>query len=177
MFACERFGVTPDILVLGKGLGGGILPIAAMVARDDLNLAAAQALGHYTHEKNPVLCAAALATIRTIQEQGLLQRAREMGDYALARMRELMNRHSLIGDVRGLGLLLGMELVKDRLTRERAVDEAEEVMYASLRRGLSFKLTMGNTITLQPPLTITHQEMDTALNILDTAISEVERGR
>jgi len=76
MFACEHFGVTPDILVLGKGLGGGILPLAAMVAREDLNIAAAQALGHYTHEKNPVLCAAALATIRIIQEQDLLVRAR-----------------------------------------------------------------------------------------------------
>jgi 4-aminobutyrate aminotransferase len=73
--------------------------------------------------------------------------------------------------------MLGMELVKDRTTRARAIDEAEAVMYDSLRRGLSFKLTMGNILALQPPLTITHQEMDTALNILDTAISEVESGR
>src|SRR5262249_28308506 len=114
---------------------------------------------------------------RTIQEQGLLQHAREMGEFALTRMRRMMDEHPLIGDVRGLGLMLGMELVRDRVTRERATDEAEEVMYGSLRRGLSFKLTMGNTITLQPPLTITHQEMDEALNILEAAISEVENSR
>jgi 4-aminobutyrate aminotransferase len=174
MFTCEHFGVTPDILVLGKGLGGGILPLAAIVARDALNVAAAQALGHYTHEKNPVLCAAALATIRTIQGQGLLENARQMGDYAMARLREMMVEHPLMGDVRGLGLLIGVELVKDRLTRERAVDEAEQVMYAALRRGLSFKLTMGNTIGLQPPLTITRAEMDQALAILGAALGEVE---
>jgi 4-aminobutyrate aminotransferase len=176
MFTCEHFGVTPDILVLGKGLGGGILPLAAMIAREDLNVAAAQALGHYTHEKNPVLCAAALATIRTIQEQGYLENARVQGEYALARMRSMMSDHPLIGDVRGLGLLMGMELVRDRATRTRAMDEAEQVMYAALRRGLSFKLTMGNTIGLQPPLTITRSEMDQALDILEAALSEVEAG-
>jgi len=87
----------------------------------------------------------------------------------------MKNNHLLIGDVRGLGLLMGIELVKDRVTRERAVDEAEQVMYASLRRGLSFKLTMGNTISLQPPLTITEQEMATALDILEAAIGEIEK--
>jgi 4-aminobutyrate aminotransferase len=177
MFTCEHFGITPDILVLGKGLGGGILPLAAMVAREGLNVAAAQALGHYTHEKNPVLCAAALATIHTIQEQGLLENARQMGEYALARMRGMMADHPLIGDVRGLGLLMGMELVKNRETRERAVDEAEQVMYGALRRGLSFKLTMGNTIGLQPPLTITRAEMDQALAILEASLGEVEANR
>jgi 4-aminobutyrate aminotransferase len=145
-----------------------------MIAREDLNVAAAQALGHYTHEKNPVLCAAALATIRTIQEQGLLENARQLGEYARARMGGMMAEHRLIGDVRGLGLLMGMELVKDRATRERAIDEAEQVMYAAMRRGLSFKLTMGNTIGLQPPLTITRAEMDQALDILEAALGEVE---
>lgn len=174
MFTCENFDVTPDILVLGKGLGGGILPLAAIVAREHLNVAAAQALGHYTHEKNPVLCAAALATIRTIQEQGLLENALRLGEYALARLRKMMSTHPLIGDVRGLGLLIGVELVTDRATRARATDAAEQVMYAALRRGLSFKLTMGNTIGLVPPLTITQAEMDGALDILEAALAEVE---
>ena len=177
MFTCENFGVTPDILVLGKGLGGGILPLAAIVARDALNVAAHAALGHYTHEKNPVLCAAALATLQTIEDEGLLAHARQMGDYALGRMRVMMRDHLIIGDVRGLGLLMGMELVKDRSTRERAVDEAEAVMYAALRRGLSFKLTMGNTISLSPPLTITREQMDTALDILEAALTEVAQNK
>ncbi|HYM83651.1 MAG TPA: aminotransferase class III-fold pyridoxal phosphate-dependent enzyme, partial [Candidatus Dormibacteraeota bacterium] len=85
-----------------------------------------------------------------------------------------MSRHPLVGDVRGLGLLLGVELVRDRETRERAIDETEAVMYASLSRGLSFKTTMGNVINLSPPLTITRDEIDAALAILEDAVSEVE---
>jgi 4-aminobutyrate aminotransferase len=175
MFACEQFDVVPDVLVIGKGLGGGILPLAAVIARDRLDVAPDRALGHYTHEKNPVACAAALATIAYIQEHGLLDRARALGRYALDRMRAMMERHPLIGDVRGLGLLLGMELVTDRATRARAADEAEAVMYAALSRGLSFKVTMGNVITLAPPLTITDAEMERALEILDEALTDVER--
>jgi 4-aminobutyrate aminotransferase len=84
-------------------------------------------------------------------------------------------RHPLIGDVRGLGLFLGIELVKDRHTRERASDEAEAVMYAALSRGLSFKTTMGNILTLTPALTITQEEMDRALTIIEESIAEVGR--
>ncbi|HID51715.1 MAG TPA: aminotransferase class III-fold pyridoxal phosphate-dependent enzyme, partial [Anaerolineae bacterium] len=171
MFTCENFGVTPDILVLGKGLGGGILPLAAIVARDGLNVAAEQALGHYTHEKNPVLCAAALATIRVIEEENLLENARLVGDYALRRMRQMMDRHPLIGDARGLGLMLGLELVFDRKTRERATAVAEQIMYCALRKGLSFKLLMGNIIGLFPPLAITKEQMDEALDIIEKCLS------
>lgn len=173
-FTCEHFGVVPDILVIGKGLGGGIMPLAALIARDSLNVAAGRALGHYTHEKNPVSCAAGLAVIDEIEERGLVAWARELGAYALERLREAKDRHPLVGDVRGLGLLLGVELVRDRATRERAIDETEAVMYAALSRGLSFKTTMGNVINLSPPLTITRDEMDAALAILEDAIAEVE---
>ncbi len=176
MFACEQFGVVPDVLVIGKGLGGGILPLAAVIARTGLDVAPDRALGHYTHEKNPVACAAALATLAYIEEHGLLRRARELGDRALARLRSMQAAHPLIGDVRGLGLLLGAELVRDRATRERAVDEAEAVMYAALARGLSLKVTMGNILTLAPPLVIAREELDRALDILDESLAEVERG-
>jgi 4-aminobutyrate aminotransferase len=175
MFACEQYGIVPDILVIGKGLGGGVLPLAALIARARLEVAGDRALGHYTHEKNPVACAAALATLEYIESRGLLAHARDLGRYALDRMRAMMNRHPLIGDVRGVGLLLGMELVTDRGTRVRATDEAEAVMYDALSRGLSFKLTMGNIITLVPPLTITREEMDEALGILDASLAAVER--
>ena len=83
----------------------------------------------------------------------------------------------MIGDVRGIGLFLGIELVKDRIGRERACDEAESVMYAALTKGLSFKLTMGNILTLTPALTITKDEMDEALGIIDACITEVEQNR
>ncbi|OGC00505.1 MAG: aspartate aminotransferase family protein, partial [candidate division NC10 bacterium RIFCSPLOWO2_12_FULL_66_18] len=175
MFACEHFGVVPDILVLGKGLGGGVLPMAAIVARPALDVMADRALGHYTHEKNPVCCAAALATIECIEKDGLVERARTLGERALARMREMMSRHPLIGDVRGLGLLLAIELVRDRVTKEPATDEAEMVMYRALERGLSFKVTAGNVLSLIPPLTITWEELDHALDIIEECIAVVER--
>jgi 4-aminobutyrate aminotransferase len=171
MFACEHYGVVPDMLVLGKGLGGGVFPLAALLAREGLNVAANQALGHYTHEKNPVACAAGLATLEVIEEEGLVEHARLLGEHTLNRLRELATRHPLIGEVRGLGLLLGLELVRDRATGERAVDEAEAVLYAALSRGLSFKVTMGNLLTLTPALTLTRAEMDHAIAILDAALS------
>jgi len=175
MFACEHYGVIPDMLVLGKGLGGGIMPLAALIAREGLDVAADRALGHYTHEKSPVGCAAALATIRYIEEQGLLECARDLGRHALDRLRAMKARHRLIGDVRGLGLLLGVELVTDRTTRAKATDQAEAVMYSALSRGLSFKVTMGNVLTLAPPLIITREELDRALSILDQCLTDVER--
>jgi 4-aminobutyrate aminotransferase len=176
MFTFENFGVVPDMVVIGKGLGGGVLPLAAVIAREDLDVAAERALGHYTHEKNPVLCAAGLATIAYIEKHGLVTHARELGRYTLECLKEMQARHPLIGDVRGLGLFLGIELVRDRRTRERASDEAEAVMYAALSRGLSFKTTMGNILTLTPALTITREEMDQALAIIADSIAEVEKG-
>jgi 4-aminobutyrate aminotransferase len=131
-------------------------------------------LGHYTHEKSPVASAAALATINYIEKNSLVEHARKLGQYALDRLNEMKQRHPLIGDVRGLGLFLGIELVKDQKTRERATEEAETVMYESLTRGLSFKLTMGNIIALTPALTITKDEMDQALAIIEESINQVE---
>jgi 4-aminobutyrate aminotransferase len=174
MFTFENFGVTPDIVVLGKGLGGGIMPFAGIIAREELDVAADRALGHYTHEKSPVASAAALATINYIEKNNLMNHARKLGQYALNRLNEMKQHHPLIGDVRGLGLFLGIELVKDQKTRERATDEAETVMYESLTKGLSFKLTMGNIITLTPALTITKDEMDQALAIIEESINQVE---
>jgi 4-aminobutyrate aminotransferase len=174
MFACQHYAVTPDILVLGKGLGGGIFPLAAVLCRGALNVAQHTALGHYTHEKNPVACAAGLATLQVIEEEGLIDSARSLGHYAMDRLRDMAQRHPLIGDIRGLGLILGVELLKDRSTLEPATDEAERVMYAALRGGLNFKVTMGNILTLTPPLTLTQAEMDQALAILERAIEEVE---
>ncbi len=175
MFTFENFGVTPDIVVLGKGLGGGILPLAAIVAHENLDVAAERALGHYTHEKNPVACAAALAAIDYIEKNQLVEHAHNLGQYSLGRLKEMKKRHALIGDVRGLGLFLGIELVKDPKTRERAAEEAEAVMYACLSKGLSFKISMGNIITLTPALVITKEEMDHALDIIETCIADIEK--
>ena len=182
MFACEHYDVVPDMLVLGKGLGGGVFPIAALLARECLNVATHTALGHYTHEKNPVGCAAGLATLDVIRDEKLAENAAQLGDYAIAKLRKMKSRHRLIGDVRGKGLLLGIELVRDVAAENSprqgacyapATDEAERVMYSALKRGLNFKVTMGNILTLTPALTLTQAEMDQALAILNDCIGEV----
>jgi 4-aminobutyrate aminotransferase len=166
MFAAEHDGVAPDILVLGKALGGGMLPIAAVLARPELDVAGAWAFGHYTHEKNPVTARAALATIEIIESEGLVANAAAQGAHALARLKDLQRRHRGIGDVRGRGLLIGVEIVKDRDSKAPDADRAEAILYAALDRGLSFKTTMGNVLTLTPPLVTTRAEMDRALAIL-----------
>ena len=175
MFGCQHYDVTPDILVLGKGLGGGIFPLAAVLCRGALNVAPHTALGHYTHEKNPVACAAGLATIQIIEEEGLVLHARKLGAYTVERLRHMAKRHPLIGDIRGLGLILGVELLRNHATLEPASDEAERVMYAALQGGLNFKVTQGNVLTLTPALTLTQAEMDQALSILERALASVEK--
>ncbi|MCC6154926.1 MAG: aspartate aminotransferase family protein [Candidatus Hydrogenedentes bacterium] len=173
MFACEHYDVVPDILVIGKGLGGAVMPLAAVIAREGLDVAKDHALGHYTHEKNPVACAAGLATLEYIEDAKLLGHAQELGAYALVRMRALKEKYTIVGDVRGIGLLLGIELVREGNRKLRATAEAERVMYAALNKGLSFKLTMGNILMLAPPLTITRAELDSAFDILDASIGTV----
>ena len=175
LFAFEHYGIIPDMVVIGKGLGGGIMPLAALIARDSLNLAGHMSLGHYTHEKNPVACAAGLATLDIIVGDKLPDHARDLGAYALQRLRALAEKYPLMADVRGLGLLLGVELATKRAdgTHAPAVAEAEQVMYECLKRGLNFKVTMGNVLTLTPALTITREEMDEAITILEQAIAVV----
>ncbi|MGH6814203.1 MAG: (R)-1-hydroxy-2-aminoethylphosphonate ammonia-lyase [Hyphomicrobiaceae bacterium] len=177
MFACEHDDVAPDILVLGKALGGGILPIAAVLARAELDVAGDWAFGHYTHEKNPVTSRAALATIEIIEAEGLVENAARVGGAALERLDAMKLRLPSIGDVRGRGLLIGVELVRDRAGKEPDGDLAEAVMYAALDRGLSFKTTMGNVLTLTPPLTVSHAEMTQALDILEAALQDAVSGR
>jgi len=172
-FAAEHDGAQPDIMVLGKALGGGVLPIAACIARTDLDVAGAYAFGHYTHEKNPVTAAAALATLDVIEREQLVQNAANVGAYVLERLHEMKDRHPIIGDVRGRGLLIGIELVSDRAAKTPAADPAEAVLYAAMSRGLSFKTTMGNVLTLTPPLITTREQMAQALDILDQCLREV----
>ena len=161
--------------MLGKALGGGVLPIAAVLARADLDVGGHWAFGHYTHEKNPVTCRAALTTLEIIEDEGLVENARRQGQRALLRLQEMQRRYPLIGDARGRGLLLGVELVRDREYKTPANSAAEAVLYRALTQGLSFKISLGNVLTLTPPLTITTAEMDAALDILENCVAAVER--
>jgi 4-aminobutyrate aminotransferase len=170
MFVCQTIDVTPDILVIGKGLGGAVFPMAAMLTRGEYDQMNEVALGHYTHEKSPVGCAAALATLEVIEDEGLMEHAVRMGERALQRMHRMKARYPIISGVRGLGLHLGIEL---GTASGPALDAAEQVLYHSLAHGLSYKLGAGCVITLCPPLTITPEQLDTALDIVESGISSL----
>jgi len=172
-FSFEEFGIEPDIICLGKGLGGGMVPFAALITRDRFNQAAAISLGHYTHEKSPIGCAAARATIATIREEGLLAKVREDGRFMERELAALAERHPLIGQVRGIGLLWALDLVVDHQSRARNSQAAERLLYRCLELGLSFKVSQGNVIQLSPPLNITRADLVRASTILDRALGEI----
>lgn len=173
MFTVEHFGIEPDMLVVGKGLGGGIMPLAALIAREDLDeVMPDRALGHYTHEKSPVAAAAALAMLDVIEEEGLLERSRTLGIRVLKELESWKSDQPLIRDTRGVGLMLGIEIGTPGMPPSEARLRAEAIMYACLSAGLSFKVTMGNVLLLLPPLTIADDEMERALGILRVAIDE-----
>lgn len=169
MFAFEHYGIEPDILCLGKGLGGGIIPQAAIVTRDEYNTFGHISLGHYTHEKSPLGAMAGLTVLDIIEEENLLDKVKTHEAFLKNALYKLHRKYSLIGDVRGMGLLWGIELVTNRTTKEKAVVEAEEIMYECLKLGLSFKVSKGNVLQLSPPLTISQEELEKALEILNEA--------
>lgn len=173
MFACEQLGATPDILVIGKGLGGGVMPMAATIARPDLDVADQVALGHYTHEKSPLGAAAALATLEVIEREDLVARARTEGARRLEQLRGLAARTPLVGEVRGAGLYWGVVLTS--YGELSSAEVADRVLYACLERGLSFKVGGGDVVTLCPPLTSTDDELDRAFRILEDALAAVRR--
>ena len=173
MFAFEHYGIEPDILCLGKGLGGGIVPQAAIVTRDSYNKFPDISLGHYTHEKSPLGAMAGLTTLEILEEEKILQKVTCDSVETCSAMSVLRDKYEIIGDIRGRGLLWGIELVTSRNTKEKAINEAEKVMYECLRNGLSFKVSAGNVLQLAPALTISKEELKQAVNILDRAIANV----
>ena len=173
MFAFQHFGIEPDILCIGKGLGGGMIPFAAMVTRDRYNLAQDISLGHYTHEKSPLGSIAAIATIDFIQKKNILEKVKADGIWMKEELSRLKKRYPLIQDIRGVGLLWGIELVKDPVTKMKATEEAEKIMYHCLKNGLNFKVSGGNVIQLSPSLTINRKEMSIALSILEDAFNKI----
>jgi len=169
-FAIEHAGVQPDMVATAKGIASG-LPLGVVIARSALMAWPAGAHAS-TFGGNPVACAASLATITLIREQ-LMKNAADVGGHLLAAVKELMKKHQLIGDVRGRGLMIGIELVRDRQTKERAVTERDRVVLECFRRGLLVLGAGRNAIRLSPPLVLTRDQADTAVRILDEALSDV----
>ncbi|MFN1648314.1 aspartate aminotransferase family protein [Vibrio rotiferianus] len=172
-FTYQAYDIEPDMLCIGKGLGGGLVPIAAMVTKDKHNTAEQISMGHYTHEKSPIGCAAALATMETIEQDGLLDKAKADSQFMREKLLEMKAKYPVIGDVRGIGMLWGIELVTDHESKARAYDEAEAVLYQCLNNGVSFKVSQGNVIQLSPPLIITREQLTEALAIFEEAIAKV----
>jgi len=173
MFVHEHYDIVPDIVVIGKGFGGGVFPMAGIIAREGLDIAADISLGHYTHEKSSVGCAAALAAIEYIEQNGLLEHAKQMEQVITERLELMKASYEAIGDIRVKGMLAAIELVTDRSTKEKAIEQAEQVMYRCLERGLSFKVSSGNVLTLVPPLITTQEQLGWALSVIEEAIAEV----
>lgn len=166
----QNFGIEPDILVLGKGLGGGIVPQAAVLVNKRYDVAEDISLGHYTHEKPAIGCAAICVAIEYIDENNLMENCRDLSQFAMSRGKELMNKYNCIGDFRIQGLLISFEFVKDRMTKEKDTDISERILYSSLEEGLSFKVSSGNCITWHPPLVISKEELEFAFDIFEKAI-------
>lgn len=173
MFAFEHFGIQPDILCLGKGLGAGIMPLAAMIAREDYNRFGDVSLGHFTHEKSPLAAVAALAMLEFIDQHKIVSKTEANGIWMKDRLTAMMQKFEIIGDIRGTGLLWGIELVTDRFTKAKATQQAETILYDCLQNGLSFKVSQGNTLQLAPPLVISEKELIDAMDILEAAIARV----
>src|SRR4051812_4965129 len=172
MFAIEQSGVEPDIVAIAKGIASG-MPLGVALSRAELMTWPPGAHAS-TFGGNPVACAAALETIRLLRDQ-LIRNAEVVGARLKEGLTALAARHPLIGDVRGRGLMVGVELVRDRTTKERAIEERNAVVYAAFRRGL-LVLGAGKTpVRFCPPLVLTAEQADTAVRLFDQALDEIER--
>lgn len=172
--AVEHFGIEPDLLVLAKSLGFG-LPLGAVTGRSEiLDALEPGGLGG-TNGGNPLACAAALAGLQVMEEEQLFARARRLGERTLGRLRQLETECALVGDVRGLGLMIGLELVKDRRTKGPAVDETRQVAHRCREKGVLvlYGGPQRNVLRLLPPLTIGEDQLDMALATLEESIRQV----
>jgi 4-aminobutyrate aminotransferase len=167
MFAIEHFGVEPDMVAVAKGVASG-LPLGVTTARADV-MTWPPGSHASTFGGNPVSCAASLKTIELLKSS-LMKNAQDVGAFMMDRLRELQQKHPIIGDVRGRGLMIGIELVRDRVTKERAVDERDKVVEACFSRGLLVLGAGKNAIRLSPPLVLTKAQAETAVKIIDEAM-------
>jgi 4-aminobutyrate aminotransferase len=174
MFAIEHFGVQPDVITMAKGIASG-LPLGAATARAGI-MDWPPGAHASTFGGNPVSCAAALTTIALLRES-LVANAAAVGAYLLDGLRDLQQKHALIGDVRGMGLMIGIELVRDRATKERATTERDEVIDEAFHRGLLVLGAGRNVVRLCPPLVLSREQADIALRVLDEAMGIVAARR
>lgn len=164
LFSSEHVGARPDITVLGKALGGGVVPIAAVIARADLDTAPELAIGHYTHEKNPFTARAALTTMQIILEDKLPERAAMLGERARRRVTEMAKRQPMVRGMRGRGLLFAVEM-------KPGID-VESIAWRALDKGVNLSVSEGRDLSITAPLVIGERELDQALDIIEAAVAD-----
>jgi alanine-glyoxylate transaminase / (R)-3-amino-2-methylpropionate-pyruvate transaminase len=171
----QNFGVTPDIVTMAKGIGNGA-PLAAVTTTREIAETLAKRIHFNTYGGNPVSMAAGLAVMDVIDDEGLQENSRVVGGRLKAGLRALMERHPLIGDVRGMGLMLGMELVRDRNTREPAKAETLELLELCREAGVLIGKggLDGNVVRIKPPMCITADDADFAVDVIDRALTRIE---
>jgi 4-aminobutyrate aminotransferase len=172
MFAIEHTGVEPDVVTIAKGIASG-LPLGVATARSEV-MSWPPGSHASTFGGNPVACAAASATIRLLRDT-LVKNAEAVGAHMMAAARGLIDAHPIVGDVRGRGLMIGIELVRDRQTKERATTERNALVQECFRRGLLVLGAGRNAIRLSPPLVLTKDQADIAIGILGQSLTAIGR--
>jgi len=174
LFAVEHFGVEPDIMVLAKGIADGF-PLSATVARAEIADSLRPGEHLSTFGGNPISCAAAFANIDVMEDERLPEESARKGAHVMSRLGEMMERHDLIGDIRGLGLMIGLELVTDRASKTPATKQAIDIRRLCREAGVLIGVggQAGNVVRLQPPLVIEDRALDRALDVLEDAIGRV----
>ncbi len=169
----SHWGVVPDIVTFGKSFGNGF-PVTAMVVKEEYAEALDKISASSSYGGNPMACAAALASLEVIEEEGILENVRTVGQYFAGRMQEMKENHPIIGDVKGKGFLLGIELVKDKSTKEPFEEAGKLVYQKAFRKGLAW-IPAGHILRMSPPLIMDEQHGAKGLDIIEEAIGEVER--
>ncbi|PAB55545.1 aspartate aminotransferase family protein [Anaeromicrobium sediminis] len=175
-FSIEHFGIVPDVIIMGKSIASG-LPLSAIVAREEIVDALNMPAHLFTVQGNPVCAKSAIATIEVINEENLIEHSNVLGEYIKERFNFMKEKYELIGDVRGKGLSIGVELVKDRITKEKDTQAAIKICYRCWQKGVILIFLAENILRVQPPLVITREEVKAALNIIEETIQEYIDGK
>ena len=174
-FGIEHFNIEPDLVIMAKALASG-MPLSALIGRKEI-MESLDAPAHlFTTAGNPVCCVAALATIKVIEEEKLIKNAENLNKIAFERFTSMKKQFSFIGEVRGLGLSIGVDLVKDPLTKERNKEAAAKICYRAWEKGLLLAFFSNSVLRIQPPLIITEEEFNKGIDIIEECMSDLEKG-
>lgn len=176
MFASEHFDIEPDILVFGKAVASG-MPLSGLVARKEIFESWGTPAHFFNTAGNPVSCVAALETIAVIEDEKLIEHSNKVGEYLISEFKKLMDSYDFIGDVRGEGLLIGVDIVKDRISKERDIKMTAKICWRCWEKGLILAFFSGSVLRVAPPLTLTMDEANKAMRIITEALEDAVSGK